>query len=88
MTNSPQRPIVLAITGASGAAYAVRLLQQLLLANQSIHLIISPSGAAVISQELGIEAGQSRERIQNLLQYTWPATSLNSGTDASSDRGG
>lgn len=88
MTNSPQRPIVLAITGASGAAYAVRLLQQLLLANQSIHLIISPSGAAVISQELGIEAGQSRERIQNLLQYAWPATSLNSGTDASSDRGG
>jgi len=88
MTNTPQRPIVLAITGASGAAYAVRLLQQLLLANQSIHLIISPSGAAVISQELGIEAGQTRERIQNLLQYAWPATSLNAGKDASSDQGG
>lgn len=72
MTTTPQRPIVLAITGASGAAYAVRLLQQLLLANQSIHLIISPSGAAVISQELGIEVGQTRERIQNLLQYAWP----------------
>lgn len=88
MTNTPQRPIVLAITGASGAAYAVRLLQQLLLANQSIHLIISPSGAAVISQELGIEAGQTRERIQNLLQYAWPATSLNSGKDASNVQGG
>jgi 4-hydroxy-3-polyprenylbenzoate decarboxylase len=74
MTTTPQRPIVLAITGASGAAYAVRLLQQLLLANQSIHLIISPSGAAVISQELGIEVGQTRERIQTLLRYAWPST--------------
>lgn len=88
MTNTPQRPIVLAITGASGAAYAVRLLQQLLLANQSIHLIISPSGAAVISQELGIEAGQTKERIQSLLQYAWPSPSAQPVTDPSSGRGG
>ncbi len=35
-------PIVLAMSGASGAIYAVRLLQQLLLADQSVHLIASP----------------------------------------------
>lgn len=48
-------PIVLAITGASGAVYAVRLLQLLLAAGREVHLTISPSGAAVIGQELGIE---------------------------------
>ena len=50
-----QRPLVLAITGASGAIYAVRLLQMLLAANREIHLTISPSGATVIKQELGID---------------------------------
>lgn len=47
-------PIVLAITGASGAVYAVRLLQMLLAAGREVHLTISPSGAAVIGQELGL----------------------------------
>jgi 4-hydroxy-3-polyprenylbenzoate decarboxylase len=33
--------------------YAVRLLEQLLAGGREVHLIISPSGAAVIRQELG-----------------------------------
>jgi len=45
-------PLVLAITGASGAVYAVRLLEVLLESGREIHLLISPSGAAVIKQEL------------------------------------
>jgi 4-hydroxy-3-polyprenylbenzoate decarboxylase len=48
-------PIVVAITGASGAVYAVRLLQMLLAADREVHLTISPSGASVIEQELGIK---------------------------------
>ncbi|QDS93421.1 putative aromatic acid decarboxylase [Roseimaritima multifibrata] len=46
--------IVVAITGASGAIYAVRLLQILAKAGQTVHLTISPSGAAVIKQELDL----------------------------------
>jgi len=46
-------PLVLAITGASGAVHAVRLLEVLLEGGREIHLLISPSGAAVIKQELG-----------------------------------
>jgi flavin prenyltransferase len=46
-------PLVVAITGASGAIYGVRLLEVLLESNYEIHLIISPSGAAVVQQELG-----------------------------------
>ncbi len=49
-----QRPLVLAITGASGAIYAVRLLQMLLGSGREIHLTISPAAATVIQQELGI----------------------------------
>lgn len=48
-------PLVVAITGASGAVYAARLLQVLLANDREIHLTISPSGAAVIRQELGLE---------------------------------
>ncbi|QDT70183.1 putative aromatic acid decarboxylase [Planctomycetes bacterium MalM25] len=48
-------PIIVGVTGASGAAYAVRLVDVLLRAGRDVHLSISPSGAAVIKQELGIE---------------------------------
>ena len=48
-------PYVLAITGASGAIYAVRLLQSLALAGAEVHLTISASGQAVIEQELGVK---------------------------------
>jgi len=49
------RPIVLAVTGASGAAYAQRLLEVLLHLGRDVALTISPSGAAVYRQELGLE---------------------------------
>lgn len=48
-------PIIVGVTGASGAAYAVRLVDVLLRAGRDVHLSISPSGTAVIKQELGIE---------------------------------
>ena len=44
--------IVLGITGASGAVYAVRLLEILVAAGYDVHLSISPSGRDVIRQEL------------------------------------
>lgn len=48
-------PIIVGVTGASGAAYAVRLLDVLLRTGHDVHLAISPSGAAVIEQELGLK---------------------------------
>ncbi len=53
-------PIVLAITGASGAAYAVRLLETLLGAGREVYLSISPSGWAVLETELGIKIDLER----------------------------
>lgn len=48
-----QAPIILGVTGASGAVYAVRLLEVLLATGRDVHLAVSPSGAAVVKQELG-----------------------------------
>lgn len=46
-------PIVLAMTGASGAIYARRLLQMLLVAEAPVHVTISESARLVFEQELG-----------------------------------
>ncbi len=53
-------PLVLGITGASGAPYAIRLLQVLCRAGFTIHLTISPSGATVLLQELGLGVSLNR----------------------------
>ena len=47
--------VVLAMTGASGAIYALRLLEVLLEADQHVHLAISPSAQLVLKQELGLD---------------------------------
>jgi len=49
------KKIVVAITGGSGAPYAVRLVQVLLGAGCDVYLSISASGAIVLKQELGVE---------------------------------
>lgn len=53
--NATQLPLVVALTGASGMVYATELLRQLLHGGREVHLIISPSAAAVIEHELGID---------------------------------
>ncbi|MBD3674552.1 MAG: UbiX family flavin prenyltransferase [Planctomycetaceae bacterium] len=49
------KPIVLAITGASGSIYAVRLLEILLSTNRDVHLVISQAAAEVFRRELGVK---------------------------------
>jgi flavin prenyltransferase len=49
-------PIVMAITGASGAPYAVRLLEQLLAADREIWLIVSSHGLRLLRTELEIDS--------------------------------
>ena len=46
--------IVVAVTGASGAAYARRLLECLAAADVDVHLVISPYGRRLIADELNI----------------------------------
>jgi len=52
--------LVLAMTGASGAPYAVGLLRALCQAGRTVHLTISPSGAQVLREELDIAVALGR----------------------------
>jgi flavin prenyltransferase len=52
MSEAP--PIVVGVTGASGAPYAVRLLQQLAAAHRPISLIVSKFGMRLLETEVGI----------------------------------
>jgi 4-hydroxy-3-polyprenylbenzoate decarboxylase len=57
-------PIVVAITGASGAPYAVRLLEQLLNAQHRVQLIVSSHGLRLLRTEEDIDSlAALRERV-------------------------
>ena len=64
-----QKPLdlVVAITGASGAIYATRLLQVLVNAGRRVHVTVSPSAAEVLSHELGIKMDLLKFDPQRLL---------------------
>ena len=60
----PANAISLAITGASGAQYGLRLLQCLLQADRTVYLMISVPGQVVIGMETDlIRAVRSRGRV-------------------------
>jgi 4-hydroxy-3-polyprenylbenzoate decarboxylase len=61
-------PLVLAITGASGAIYAVRLLETLARAGREIHLTISPAGRDVLLQELRADIDLANFNIGSLVE--------------------
>jgi flavin prenyltransferase len=47
------KTIVLGLTGASGSAYAVRLLEVLLAAGNTVHVTASPAAVEVFDREIG-----------------------------------
>lgn len=55
MDNRLPRRFVVALTGASGAIYGLRLVQALLEAGHVVDLSISPAARDVLAQELGIQ---------------------------------
>ncbi len=58
------RPIVVAITGASGAPYAVRLLEGLTASERHIQLIVSSHGLRLLSTEMAVDSTAAlRERV-------------------------
>ncbi len=59
--------LVLAMTGASGAPYGVRLLEVLLRAGRTVHLTISPSAVEVIERELDRKVRLDQFRLADLL---------------------
>ncbi len=55
MSERAPLPIVMAVTGASGAPYAVRLLETLVAARQPVQLIVSDHGLRLLRTETDVE---------------------------------
>ena len=66
MSDSPGPRLALAITGASGAIYAVRTLGALLAAGRDVDLVVSDFGRRLLRDELGDAA--STERLVEYLE--------------------
>jgi 4-hydroxy-3-polyprenylbenzoate decarboxylase len=60
MAGDAQRPVALAVTGASGALYAVRTLAELLSRGVHVELVVSDYGRRLLRDELGEEASVER----------------------------
>ena len=70
--NARVRPIVVAITGASGAPYAVRLLQGLVEAERPVQLIVSSHGLRLLQTEMDISSVSAlRERVGTSAWDRW-----------------
>ena len=61
-------PVIVGITGASGAAYGVRLLDRLRELGAETHLVVTPSGVINVHHELGL----SRDDLAAKSTHTWP----------------
>lgn len=61
------RHFTLAITGASGAVYGLRLAQELLRSRVRLNLLISKAGFAVLKEECGLDWQGSAEEVQRRL---------------------
>lgn len=62
-----QRPIALAITGASGAPYALRLLECLVQADRTVYVMISQAAQVVMPMETGLTIPSRAEEAEKLL---------------------
>lgn len=83
------KEVIVAVTGASGAVYATRLLRCLVERGVRVHLTISQAGAIVIGKELGIAVDLREPDIERLVgapaevryyHYADIAAGLSSGT--------
>lgn len=57
MTAAAASRVVVGVTGATGAVYAVRLLQRLRAAGRETHLVATPAGVLNVHHELGLDRG-------------------------------
>src|SRR5271168_4811225 len=80
----PGPPIVIGISGASGAIYGVRMLEALAARQIPAHLIISKSAALTLKEEIGL----SVETVRALAQTTYQNTDLGAAISSGSFRTG
>ena len=78
-----QEPIVLGVTGASGAAYWVRLLEILLADGRSVHAVFSPAAVQVCREELGYDLTPQSLTAEGVAAIRFPWSAGPRGVDTS-----
>ena len=68
-----EKQITLAITGASGSAYALRLLECLVAANYQIYLLCSSAAKVVFDTEVGLKVPSSPDAASQFFIYKFNA---------------
>lgn len=68
-----QRRITLALTGASGAPYGLRLLQQLLAANSQVYLLLSDAAKIVLATEADLVIPEEHQAAKSFLNQYFDA---------------
>ncbi len=71
--SSREQPIALAITGASGSAYALRLLECLIGAGRQVYLMISQAGQIVLKMESDLDLPSRPAEMQQILAERFDA---------------
>ncbi|USF87356.1 flavin prenyltransferase UbiX [Candidatus Endoriftia persephone] len=67
------KPIALGITGASGSAYALRLLECLIAAGRPVYLMISQAGQIVLNMESGLQLPSQPAEVARILAERFQA---------------
>jgi 4-hydroxy-3-polyprenylbenzoate decarboxylase len=73
MMSDLNQPIALAITGASGSAYGLRLLELLIKKGRKVYLMISKAGEMVIPMETGLELPPELSQTEQMLSAKYGA---------------
>jgi len=73
INSSKQKKITLAITGASGSAYALRLLECLVAANYQVYVLCSSAARVVFDTEVGLKLPTSPDAASKVLSEKFNA---------------
>jgi 4-hydroxy-3-polyprenylbenzoate decarboxylase len=60
--------VVVGVTGATGALYALRLMERLKAAGREVHLVATPAGVLSVHHELGLDRG-ALERLADVAYH-------------------
>ncbi len=67
MSNSDQQPIAVALTGASGIQYGLRLIDSLLTAGRTVYLMVSQAAQVVVNMETDLQLPSQPREMQAYL---------------------
>lgn len=73
MNNTAARPVILAMTGASGAAYGLRLLECLVRAESPVYFLLSQAAQIVLATETDLDIPSKPAQMQDWLSRQYDA---------------